>query len=185
MLVFKHNQHQVDEIYKLSQDMGFSECWIRPADDGRFKGLDKWPVKTDQGTHYLEINTKNYKKFEQEYNFKHPKIPNHWSMSKATERLCPNLVSGHIYITHENYVIPCCMMHFVTEQNYFGRDDFLKLAGDLKQHDLSVNTLETILNNKFFSESLLNSLKNNNWHYSCANSCGPQINENIKTLEIT
>jgi MoaA/NifB/PqqE/SkfB family radical SAM enzyme len=184
LIVFKHNQHQVDEIHTLSQNMGFSEYWVRSADDGRFKGLDKWPVITEQGTHYLEVNTKNYKKFDQEHIFKHPVIPNRPQLSNATNRLCPNLVKGQLYITHENYVIPCCMMHFVTEQNYFGRDEFLKLAGDLKQHDLSAITLETILNNKFFSESLLNSLKDNNWHYSCANSCGPQINENIKKLEI-
>jgi len=63
LIVFKHNQHQVEEIRTLSQTMGFAEYWIRAADDSRFKGLDKWPVKTDQGTHYLEINTKNYKKY--------------------------------------------------------------------------------------------------------------------------
>lgn len=184
LLIFKHNQHQVDEIHTLSQDLGFAEYWPRAADAGRFKGLDKWPVITDQGTHYLEINTKNYKKLNQEYIFKQPAIPNNWSATTVTERLCPNLVKGQIYITHENYVIPCCMMHFVTEQNYFGRDEFLNLAGDLTQHNLSANTLETVLNNKFFSEGLLNSLKHNNWHYSCANSCGLQINENIKKLEM-
>jgi MoaA/NifB/PqqE/SkfB family radical SAM enzyme len=183
LLVFKHNQHQVDEIHALSQTMGFAEYWVRAADDGRFKGLDKWPVRTEQGTHYLEVNTKSYKKFDQEYTFKHPVIRNTPEFTNITERLCPNLVKGQIYITHENYVIPCCMMHFVTEQNYFGRDEFLKLAGDLQQHDLSTNTLETILNNKFFSEGLLNSLKHNNWHHSCANSCGTQITENIKKLE--
>jgi len=183
LIVFKHNQHQVEEIRTLSQTMGFAEYWIRAADDSRFKGLDKWPVKTDQGTHYLEINTKNYKKFDREYVFKYPIISNMTQFTNVTERLCPNLVKGQIYITHENYVIPCCMMHFVTEQNYFGRDEFLNLAGDLKQHDLSANTLEAILNNKFFSTGLLDSLKHNNWHYSCANSCGAQISENIKKLE--
>lgn len=180
LLVFKHNEHQVDAIHQLSKDMGFSEFWVRAADSDRFKGLAKWPVKTNNGVHYLEINTKNYAKFHAEYNFKNSRLGNSVQLSNTVDRICPNLVRGQLYITHQNYVVPCCMMHFVTEQNYFGKTEFLNLANDLVQHDLSTSSLNSILNNKFFSTGLIDSLTNNQLHYSCKNSCSVEISKNIK-----
>lgn len=180
LIVFKHNQHQIDQIQQLSKDMGFSECWVRTADSRRFKELSKWPVKTNNGVHYLEVTTKNYAEFGATYNFKNSTLASPLKLKSTVERICPNLVRGQLYITHQNHVIPCCMMHFVTEQKYFGRDDFLKLAGDVAHHDLSKNSLNSILHNKFFSTELSNSLTGNQMHYICKNSCLTEVSKNIK-----
>jgi hypothetical protein len=98
-----------------------------------------------------------------------------------TSRVCPNLAKGQLYITHQSYVLPCCMMHFVTEHNYFGKDDFLKLAGNVENHSLVSNTLESILQNQFFLKTLVDSLKTNNRHHIC-NGCNQKINKNLSNL---
>jgi MoaA/NifB/PqqE/SkfB family radical SAM enzyme len=187
-LVFKHNQHQIDEIYQLSKDMGFSEFWPRAADVTRFKGLDKWPVKINNNIHYLEATTNDIDQLGVEYIFKYDQTisnkKNTGSVFNGPEKICPNLVSGHLYITHQSHVIPCCMMHFITEQKYFGQDHFLEMTDGLDKHDLSINNLETILTNKFFTTGLYNSLISNKLHHICESSCSAQIDNNIKKIRM-
>ena len=181
MIVFAHNEHQIDEIKKFSQSIGCSEFSLRQADRTRFKNLNKWPVKIDgKLSHYLEVPRED-RGHTTDYVFKKTDnmIPSR--RLNIANRVCPNLAKGQLYITHQNYVLPCCMMHFVTEHNYFGKDDFLKLAGNVENHSLVSNTLESILQNQFFFKTLVDSLKTNNRHHIC-NGCNQQINKNLSNL---
>ena len=65
------------------------------------------------------------------------------------------------------------MMHFDTENDYFGKDQMIKLTDGLDNQSLLSNTLSTVLNNKFFNNNLIESLLDpeENWHFNCQRSC--------------
>lgn len=179
MIAFRHNQDQIEQLQKFSQELGFSQFKVVQAQP-RFKNLDKWPVKIDNQLHYIEPATKDYsasvifKPFRQTL----PKtVP-------YTNRVCPNLSNGRVYITHENYVIPCCMMHADVEYNYPGKGRLIEMTGGFDQQDLSVHTLETILDHKLFKTELVNTLVNKSWHWTCKKSCKPMLLSNIKSYDI-
>jgi len=177
LIVFKHNEHQIDNIRSLSRQMGFSAFGIVNSSIDRFKGLSRWAVKHENGSeHYIEPAEKLHVTHREIFKT----FPKHqYPTSNIDSRICPNLAKGQIYITHQSYVLPCCMMHFVPEQQYFGRDQYLKLAENLDDQCLSTNTLEIILNNSFFKHNLIDSLKSGNWHHVCATSCKKKIINNI------
>ena len=65
-IVFKHNEHQIEEVKKLAEEYGFVESLIRKT--GRFfdqrtlEPLEKWPVKNSRGeiTRYLEMPVNSF-----------------------------------------------------------------------------------------------------------------------------
>lgn len=177
-IVFKHNEHQLDEIYRLSKDMGFFGCSFPLAHSDRFKGLDKWPVITDAGTHYLEVSTKRDRKVNINTIFK--PLPGNRVLSPKPSRICPNLAVGQLYITHQNYIIPCCMMHFDTELKYFGTDQLRELTGEFGRHDISKFSLSTILEQPFFKNKLMDSFRSGNLLNICEKSCKKEIQNNLK-----
>ena len=175
MIVFKHNEHQISEIQKLSKNMGFRMFKTGNGDVNRFKNKPNWPVTYKDKTWYIEPaeHTYNIEEYfnenDQEY------YPRYWNPYK--DRLCPNLRNGQIYINHLNQIVPCCMMHFDTELNYFGKAQLLNLMENFDNYDLSKHTLEYILNQEFYKNKLQDSLKNGNMHYTCEKSCGNIIAE--------
>ena len=96
-------------------------------------------------------------------------IGNRLSTIKRPEKICPNLVTGRIYITHQNYVIPCCMMHFDTELNYFGTDQLRDMTEGFDRHNIAKFPLST-------------SFKNGNLLYTCEKSCHNEIEQNLKEI---
>jgi MoaA/NifB/PqqE/SkfB family radical SAM enzyme len=178
-LVFRHNQHQINEAKSLAQQMGFSGIIIRSADVNRFNGLEQWPVKLDGAlSHYISppstVDCQEYVTYKQ---------LNFTTSSKqllTASRICPNLSRGQIYINHQGYVVPCCMMHFDTENNYFGKDQLTKLTGGLENQSLLTNTISEIFQNKFFNNNLVDSLMSteDQWHFNCERSCRNAIIKN-------
>ena len=64
-LVYKHNEHQIPEARKMSEELGFDDILFRST--GRFMNhktlteLEKWPVQNRDGEieYYLEPPTDN------------------------------------------------------------------------------------------------------------------------------
>ena len=179
MIVFRHNQHQIDEIKTLAKELGFSEFRLEPAQP-RFKGLTEWPVDVDGQIHYLADTTLNMQ--PQQFKFKNKTITSIKSQFDNVRKICPNLVTGRVYVTHQNYIIPCCMMHFDTELKYFGTDQLREMTGGFEHHDISKFTLSEIFEQPFFKNKLLDSFKTGNLLYTCEKSCQTQIESNLKEL---
>ena len=179
MILFRHNEHQVDEIKSLSQNLGFAEFRLEPAQP-RFKGLTEWPVEVDGKIHYLSNATLNIK--PQKFKFKESLIRNRLPTIKQQEKICPNLVTGRIYITHQNYIIPCCMMHFDTELNYFGTEQLKDMTEGFERHNIAKFPLSMIFEQPFFKNKLLDSFKNGNLLYTCEKSCHNEIEHNLKEI---
>ena len=178
MIVFKHNSHQIAEIESLSQQLGFKSFESRQSDHNRFKKLEKWPVITEKGRYYIE--PVEY----QDRTVIHSKKPllKKVSLIKDKKRLCPNLVIGHIYITHLNQVIPCCMLHFDTQLDYFGTEHLRKMTDGFDKLDLAKKKMSEILVQDFFQSKLRDSFISGDWHNTCEKSCKSQIVENMESL---
>jgi len=179
-ILFHHNEHQLDQICKLSQQLGFEQFIFTPCRSGDFAGQTQWPVLKDGTiTHYLEPPH-----HPQEGRVRHidRKIPSVLVKSNP-ERICPNLSNGQVYITHQNYVIPCCMMHFDTELQYIGTQHLRTMTGGFNQQSLVQYSMSEVLNHEFFNHKLTDTLKHKRWHINCARSCKSQILKNLKYVQ--
>jgi MoaA/NifB/PqqE/SkfB family radical SAM enzyme len=179
MIVFKHNEHQIDKIKLLAQQLGFSEFRLEPAQP-RFKGLSEWPVDVDGKIHYLANTTLDIK--SQQFKFKSASNIQKYTTIKYKKEICPNLETGRIYITHQNYIIPCCMMHFDTELKYFGTTQLRDTTEGFERHDISKYPLSVIFEQPFFKNKLLDSFKTGNLLHTCEKSCKTEIEQNLKEL---
>lgn len=168
MLVFKHNEHQVDIIRNLSKDMGFKMFKAQSSHVDRFKSNYLWPVKHKEKVWHISPAQTHYNIEEKFVSF--PEF-SYLQNLESYNQLCPNLRKGQIYINHLNQVVPCCMMHFDTELKYFGKDQLLNLMGNFDHYDLSKYNLDYILEQDFYKHKLQDSLSTGNMHYTCEKSC--------------
>ena len=179
-ILFKHNEHQFDQVVKTSQQMGFQGFIYETCRPGDFRGQTQWPVMSDgKISHYLERPCRP-KSGIIDHVVKKIKPP---GRTLRRERICPNLSAGQIYITYLNQVIPCCMMHFDTQHQYPGTQRLHEMTGGFDQQDLSVHSMTNILNHQFFKYSLHDSLIQGKWQFNCVRSCKTKILDNLKYVQ--
>lgn len=102
MLVFKHNEHQVEDCRAIANEMKFNNFTVKHT--SRFKN-DKWAVLDDLGkpTHYLEPTEKSTNM-----------IP---LVQAAMESTAPHIIckakkQSQIYVAANGTVSPCCWLDF-------------------------------------------------------------------------
>lgn len=176
-LLFKHNQHQIDQIKDLARHMKFRDVQFRSADQSRFSDRVVWEVKSHgKFLHNIEpcTLTKN------QIIAASVKIENyhHGYGSKSNfDRKCPWAQQNLIYINYLGQVIPCCMMHFETQNDYLGRDRLLEMAGgSFDTINLYHNNLAEILAGPMFGNLELSLHDQTSMHPVCKKSCFPQKN---------
>jgi MoaA/NifB/PqqE/SkfB family radical SAM enzyme len=184
-IVFKHNEHQVEEAKELSKTLGFDgfACKLTTRFiDKKHNLVDKTPVysKTGSIVRYLEmpVNTKylnsgynNYETIIKEYR-------SYKDYLQKSEISCTAQHSNLVYISAEGYVLPCGWLadrfYGVEAENHH---DKLKLSnlidsnGGKSAIDLHHHTLEEIINNNVF-QAIQKNWKENNRIERCANQCG-------------
>lgn len=172
-LTFEHNQHQIDDAMRLSKELGFTSFNWAPSHMSRFHGRPAWEIKDQQGNYEIRpatvISTGDTRTTGKGR-----------AIDPVPQRLCPNLSRGHIYVNYQGMVIPCCMMHFDTKLNYFGTDHLSQLTGGVEKQNLNLHSLQQVLENEFFSNNLIHSLKSGNWHFNCIRSCETGIKQNLE-----
>ena len=137
MLVFEHNQHQVDECKKLSEDLGFIQ--FIPKNTARFKE-DKLDVLDRTGrkeyTLYPSIKSKELTK----------KV-----LNIQSGPINCKVKDGGLYITSNGIVTPCCWLG-IDEIPYHNpsRVDYLDKIG--KFYSLQENTLQEIFDSGVFNK---------------------------------
>lgn len=102
-IVFHHNEHQMEQIEKLSNSMGFKE--FMPILSYHYNDVLKKPTK------YLSAKTKR----EQSIN---DKSYIHCRMEEP----------GEFFITYNGYIIPCCLMSPDVEDSFFENIQKLNLS---------------------------------------------------------
>jgi MoaA/NifB/PqqE/SkfB family radical SAM enzyme len=132
LILFKHNQHQIEDVKKLASEIGCKELIIRTSIfyEGKFERPNIWDVKTRREV--CEIGDKR-------------KI------------ICKHRSKETIFITCDGYVIPCCFLCksiyepevCLSNHQLFQKeiDLFLKHKDEI---DLYKNDLDKILESEFF-----------------------------------
>jgi sulfatase maturation enzyme AslB (radical SAM superfamily) len=179
-ILFQHNQHQIHEAKKLSEQLGFRNFSIALPEASRFKNQKNWKVIKDSETTY----TISLPDITLPDNFKITNVDSKLLTSEPdNNEICPYLRNARIYLTASHKVIPCCMMHFDIDLDYFGRDYLLKLVDSFESIDLSIHSLESILNNEFYTKNLNQSFVTGKWHNTCVNSCRDSLIKNIRLVK--
>jgi hypothetical protein len=159
LLIFKHNQHQIEEAKKLSKELGFrnfkytfSERWQDFNSDGEYRDIlslkvDDYIIEkpTNQKKEFVKnenwIKSKNVFQTEKKDNFYKKNIscfacrPSIWETNKR-----------EIYLRANGYVSPCCILGDVE------RNEAKNIIKDYKKINLHYTDLKNILEGEFFKD---------------------------------
>ena len=183
-IVFKHNEHQVEEARQLAMTMGFEIFQVKKT--GRFfstashQGKESHQAVNKKGeeTQKLEkpkdkyINKALHK--EQELVAKHGSMNNYYKQVKID---CKVKKEKSIFITAEGMLMPCC---WVGGQMY--KWYWLPKHSDvwpfIDKQDLSVknNSIKEVMAGPFL-KAIENSWKDESRPKVCANKCGVEFDQ--------
>lgn len=154
MLVFSHNEHQVEEVRKLAISLGVKEFRIKKAD--RFEVVDTSLIQKSSST-----------KFH--------------SLSSSTDKVsCRYKSQKWLFLSFEGELLPCCWMgggkYKLNQANN-------SLIHKLNESDLNVSTstLEDILKSKFYVD-LQESWESDNPLSVCKSKCMNSISTEDKYI---
>ena len=145
-IVFKHNEHQLDEIAEKSKDIGFHNFEFMLNDSGRFRELDKWPVIINgKKSHYIESTSVTDLS-------KYTWGPDIWNpyYSDVNDMICPSMKIGSINITYQGHVLPCCVYNADLYFEHPLNKKFQSLVEDNDLVDLNKHKLSMILEQGYF-----------------------------------
>ena len=155
-LVFKHNQHQIEEAKKLSKELGFidfeyafSERWMDFNSEGEYRDITSLKVDDyviekpiDQQKDFIkdDLWLKNKDVFVTE----EPEEKEFFA--KKINCLSCQPTKREIYLRANGYVSPCCILGDVE------RNEPQKIVTDYKKINLHHTDLEDILEGDFFKD---------------------------------
>ena len=169
-IVFKHNQHQIEQAQQLSQELGFSGFWLRSS--GRFDGNGYQDVYSNGIiTHRLEPATINVDSFvEGEYK----------QNIHTTDINCEAITTKWISIYADGTVWPCChLMGWHRIPNYglsnsLNKKKIIEVVGDYSNIDLHTHTLDAIINSDVFQRNYVKSFNSSQPIPVCVSTCRRQ-----------
>lgn len=182
-IVFEHNQHQLTDIKKLAQQMGFAEVVFTLPRLYEFAAKPQWFIYDRQKLlgelrPPSAVTDKDLQALTESFQpRKHsPKVD-------LLDKICPNLSAGHLYVTYRHHVTPCCMMHNIVYERHHNpgaKRMVEELVGNLDSIDLSKNSISEILMSNFFDHALENHFHTGPHLPICAKSCKKQIITNLQ-----
>ena len=186
-LVFKHNEHQVEQAQALAKKMGFKSFVKKNTQ--RFVIIEKQKTiqrkseplfnKQGQPVQTLEDSSKNDNKFEEVLK----KYGSFESYISKTNIHCKyrNDLKG-LYIDFMCRVWPCCWLGFPLYYNTVGKPEKVQLESLIKGYEKNFNSLRRhslskILSQDWFRRRLVESWKNkttdDNFRlFTCGKTCG-------------
>ena len=151
-IVFKHNEHQIEEVKKISEEMGFKNVEFIYSD--RFDTANKWPVYEDgnylydleksstQTTLREELGSKTNDKYWKELYKGKGEISCVWSKNKK------------LYIHSDGCVYPCCMLGSIQTGKNIEKLMLKKLIKNFDDINLHKHDLGVILNSDIYNDIL-------------------------------
>jgi len=200
-IVFKHNEHQVEQARKLSIKLGFEIFSIKrsnrfykvlyekdPALEYVGEKFGKYPVYdfTGQKAGYIEL-PKNPKYRDKSLKTLKTLIKKFGSLDRYFDEVpidCKAKKHQSVFISATGLVFPCCWLYHqsnyrtfynVTDSVELGVEEILRQIGDIDQISAKKHSLKNIVEGEFFKrieESWrLHGLKNGRLKV-CARACG-------------
>lgn len=194
-IVFKHNEHQVEEARQTSEILKFESFLARRT--GRFfnhhtvEEMSSWPVAN--ADYVLEPPSRNeYKNrsmlFLPDLKKEYPNLKDYFA---TTEIQCDALRGNKVAINTQGLVLPCNFFnHNLYDARFYDNSlpganelshgnnknqvrEFLEQYG-LDQLDIHHHSLEDIFKNAFWKD-LVDSWSNKNRLFECAMTCGNKL----------
>ena len=177
MLVFEHNEHQIEAARKMSEDLGFYE--FTQKNSSRFRGPYTNVLTKDGTTSHIIYPTKRSLEISQKI-IEH-KIQTMLNPKEEikTEIHCKSQSGRSMYVGANGAVTPCCWLDFT------GYEPFNMSVVDYRDKgfvtpNLNNNTLEEIFNSGYFDR--IAETWGNNSLRQCSKQCGKfdKLNEQFK-----
>lgn len=167
-IVFKHNEHQIEDIKKFASKFGITQVNIKNTSrffsNSELKFINPWPARTstDEIEYYIEApsNSQYVNRSMLSEQFQDRQTVEH--MANAPIR-CQSIVKQEIFISCEGLVFPCCWTatQIYSRKNQINEQTFVSLIEKLPQGLDELNAkkrpIGEILRGSFFSEILPNS----------------------------
>lgn len=200
-IVFEHNEHEIEDAKKLSQDLGFEDILIRAT--GRFlnhktlEEMPEWPVAAKNNGYTLKIPKNN--KYRNQSMLNLPKLKEEYNDIKdyfnETKIKCDACVGNKAVVTAEGLVLPCNFFEHNLYDARFRKDTFMPSANQLHfengknqveqfidqygKENLNIknHSLEDIFKNQFWQDLILSWDKKlgEGRIFECAFSCGQKL----------
>ena len=158
-IVFRHNEHQLQEAKKLSDEMGFKKIKFIYSD--RFDTENKWKVY-DNNKHLYDLEKSSHQTTLRE-SLNAPEGEKYWkSLNKNKGPItCVWSNQKKIYIHSDGTVYPCCMLGSIQSGKNIEKLLLKKIVKDFTHIDLYHNDLRDILVSNVFQKNLPDSFKGN------------------------
>jgi MoaA/NifB/PqqE/SkfB family radical SAM enzyme len=197
-IVFKHNQHQVDEVRRLGKELNFFNVLIRKT--GRFlnhatiEEMSSWPVKDE----YV-IEPPSISEYRNQSMLFLPDLKKEYTNIKdyfdTTKIKCDALLGKKVAVNAEGLVLPCNFFnHNLYDQRFYqegvlpGANPLSTVNGknqvreflesyNLDSFDINKNSLQDIFNNTMWRD-LVSSWNKTLAHgrlFECAMTCGSKL----------
>ena len=192
-IVFKHNQHQINEARALAISLGFKEFNVKNTNrffDKKHQFTDKLAVNVnaDETPYYLEVPdiqeyvNDSYKKI----NF----VDKNYGLTSTVD--CRFKKLNRVYLSAEGYVFPCGWLH----DRMYGEESeqhddhgrlyrLMDIAGGKECANVNFTAIDDIIHGKWF-DTLEQSWTNEDRIHRCGVICGEKIdlirdqNKNIR-----
>lgn len=150
-IVFRHNEHQINEAKKLSAKLGFETIDFMYSD--RFDTNNKWKVY-DNNVYLYDLEKSSHQKTLREF-LNIPEGKKYWKALNQNKGEISCYWSGRkkLYIHSNGTVYPCCMLGSVQAGKNIEKLMLKKLVKDPKLIDLHHNSLEQILMSDVFKKN--------------------------------
>lgn len=160
MLVFKHNEHQIDDCRQLSYELGFTDFASKHT--ARFMG-NKLHVLDEEGktAHVIYPTQKSYDMI--------PKIQQSAVDIKPNSISCKAKNHNQIYVSANGNVSPCCWIDFQwVVPLHDARIDYMDRINEFP--NLNETTLVDIFSSQYFTK--IADTWNSNPLIECSRQCG-------------
>jgi MoaA/NifB/PqqE/SkfB family radical SAM enzyme len=189
MLVFQHNEHQVEAARELSQSIGFKQLNV--------KGTSRF-IETEEGTVFPVNDNKGNFKYNLRPGSSNPikfvdkkLLENYKTLSTQVTINCQVKNTKEIYIDSHKHIYPCCftgkVLYNVTNDNLilepFLNDRleqfklFIKEFGGLGSLDTHLYGIKNIIDSDKWQSLWVSRWQNPDKLLTCAKSCGSFFKE--------
>lgn len=168
-LVFKHNEHQIEQIKELINNLGFNKHKIIKSD--RFYDSSPQPVFVKGNiSHYLEESNIYFDEIKRNTFESKKNLINDYK-SNPSQLICPWYSKSKLYIDSGGLVFPCCFLG-TTDVDSFEDVLFESLISNRKNISLKQKSLKEILASNVFNNYIEERLQKTA-HPTCIENCLP------------
>lgn len=180
-IVFKHNEHQLEEIRDVSRQIGFKWLVFMPNDVSRFQGQDHWEVY-DNGKKLHDIYPSQYSWDDlKRYSYKDIRFSSNIG-GPIMDFICPTVAAGEVTVTYLGHIIPCCMVNVDYDFKHPQNDQWREIIGDRDNIDLHKRPLGEILTDPgFYHHRLERTLMDGNLYHRCESFCKKLIDARVRS----